>query len=45
MIPGIHNLETVGSSPLKRGMKIEDHARLQKILLDRDFSQIKSNSS
>ena len=28
MIPGIHNLETVGSSPLKRGMKQKDHARV-----------------
>lgn len=44
MIPGIHNLETVGCSPLKRGMKIEDHARVQKILLERDFCHIKSNS-
>lgn len=25
MIPGIHNLQTVGSSPLKRGLKREDY--------------------
>lgn len=30
MIPGIHNLSTVGSSPLKRGLKREEYDLKQK---------------
>lgn len=41
MIPGIHNLPTVGTSPLKRGLKREDHDRQQALMLDRDPNKTK----
>lgn len=41
MIPGIHNLPTVGTSPLKRGLKREDHDRQQAIMLERDPNKTK----
>lgn len=29
MIPGIHNIASVGTSPLKRGKNIKDHDKIQ----------------
>ena len=36
MIPGIHNLSTVGSSPLKRGLRREDYDLKQKQLIEKE---------
>ena len=33
MIPGIHNLNSVGTSPLKRGNNLEKHDQIQKKLI------------
>ena len=35
MIPGIHNIDSVGSSPLKRGNKLKDHDKIQQNILAR----------
>jgi len=38
MIPGINNLNTVGTSPLKRGLRKNEYEMKQKILVDNDLT-------
>ena len=45
MIPGIHNLQTVGSSPLKRGLKREEYDLKQKQLIEQEAAITKQQQS